>query len=82
MVDGKPWSVVSEIGVAIVTIELWHLDALVLKTQVGESVEQARYVMRRHSVPLKISTNAFPRSICSMIYPTFKIQECLSPNSL
>ena len=79
--DDKPWSVVSEIGVAIVTIELWHLDALVLKNPSGESVQQTKFGMRTHSVPMKISNNAFPRSICSMIYPTFKIQECLSPNS-
>ena len=35
--DGKPWSVVSEIGVAVVTIELGHSDAVVLKTKMGES---------------------------------------------
>ena len=43
--DGKPWSVVGEIGVAVVTIELWHPDAVVLKTKVEESEEQTKYGM-------------------------------------
>ena len=76
--DGKPWSVVGEIGVAVVTIELWHPDAVVLKTKVGESVEQTKYSMKTHFVPMKTPNNAFFREISWMKYQTFKIQECLS----
>ena len=79
--DDKPRSVVSEIGVAVVTIELWHPDAVVLKTKVGESVEQTKYGTKTHFVPMKTPDNAFLKEICSWKYATFKIQECLSPNS-